>query len=393
MNKERSSYKEEAQLALARGQWKRALENYQRHCAEEPEDLRSSVKIGELLERLGQKKEAVLVYRRAAESYAKDGFLLQAISLNKMILRIDPSAREVSDRVTELYQKKIQEPTPLQSIPPIPLFSELKERELRSLLQRVQVKSFSNGSFLCQEGEEGDSLMIITRGEVEVGKKTFKGKEVWIRNLREGDFLGEFGFFTDQKRHATVKALTECEVLALTKAELDQMIKTYPRVREVLNSFFRQRVLDTFFVLSPLFSHLSPKEREEVFGRFQIRKFPAETLLFRAGDPPGPLYLVKNGEVEIFTENREGKKVKFAAVGSGNFFGEIGPLFKKPRMASAKTTRPTELLELAEEDLEQFVNRFPSLHSALREISMKRLTRMKEILSRKGVEKAKEALV
>ena len=59
MNKERDPYKEEAQMALAKGDWKKALENYQKHCAQEPEDLRSCVKIGELLERLGQKKDAV----------------------------------------------------------------------------------------------------------------------------------------------------------------------------------------------------------------------------------------------------------------------------------------------------------------------------------------------
>src|SRR5271157_1046243 len=63
MNKAKSSYKEEAQTALARGDLKRALDNYQKHCAQEPEDIRSCVKIGELLERLDRKKEAVEVYR------------------------------------------------------------------------------------------------------------------------------------------------------------------------------------------------------------------------------------------------------------------------------------------------------------------------------------------
>ena len=393
MNRERSSCKEEAQAALARGDLKKALEGYRNHCLLEPDDLRSCVKVGEVLERLGRKKEAAEVYRDAAEAYAKDGFLLQAISLNKMILRIDPSAPEINDRLARLYQEKVREEKPLRPFPPIPLFSELEEKELQSLLQRVQVKTFPENDFVCREGEAGDSLFVIIRGEVEVRKKTPKNKEVWIRNLREGDFLGEFGFFTDQKRHATVKTLTECEILEISKEKLGEIIQTYPRVKEVLHKLFRQRVLDTFFVLSPLFSPLSTREREEVFRCFHLQNVPEGNFIFCQGDPPGSLYLVKSGEVEISVLDRHGKKVKFAAVRSGNFFGEIGPLFKQPRMAHAKTTQPTELLELTLEDLDVLIHRFPALRLALKEISLERLARMKELLSKNAVENAKETIV
>ena len=143
------------------------------------------------------------------------------------------------------------------------------------------------------------------------------------------------------------------------------MIKAYPRVKEVLNKLFRQRVLDTFFVLSPLFSPLiSQKIGRRSLNVFISKKVPEETFIFREGDPPTSLYLVKSGEVEIFAQDRHGKKVTFAAVRSGNFFGEVGPLFNRPRMAHAKTTQPTELLELTKEDLDLILHRFPSLRLA-----------------------------
>ena len=393
MNKERRPHKGEARRALAKGDWKKALENYQKHCAEEPEDLRSRVKIGELLERLGQKKDAVLAYREAAEAYAKDGFLLQAISLNKMILRIDPLAGGINDRVAQLYQERTREAKPLRPLPSIPLLSDLKEKELHSLLDRVEVKTFSKEDFICREGEPGNSLMIIIQGEAEVRKRTARDKEVWIRNLKEGDFLGELGFFMDQKRHATVKALAECEILEIPQNELHELIKAYPRVREVLNELFRQRVLDTFFVLSPLFSPLSPKDREEVLKRFRFRRVSEGTFLFQEGDPPASIYLVKSGAVEIFAQDPHGKKITFATVKSGGFFGEIGPLLNRPRMAHAKATQPTELLELTKEDLDLILNRFPSLRLILKEISMERLTRMKELLAPNAVKKAREVMV
>ncbi len=53
------------------------------------------------------------------------------------------------------------------------------------------------------------------------------------------------------------------------------MIGAHPRMKEILEKFFRQRVLDTFFVLSPLFSPLSPGEREEVLKQFTLKKLVA----------------------------------------------------------------------------------------------------------------------
>jgi cAMP-dependent protein kinase regulator len=393
MNKKGISLKGEAQRALSQGNWRKALENFQKHCSQDLEDLRSQLKVAELLERLGRKKEAVQVYRKVAEAYAQDGFLLQAISIDKMILRIDPSSKDVNDLLAQLYTKKALETKTLRPFHHIPLFSELNEQELQLFLRHLQVKTYQKGLIICCEGETGDSLFIISRGEVAVSRQMPSGREVWIRNLKEGDFFGEFGFFTDQKRHATVKSLTECEILEISRNELNEMIKTHPRIKEVLQNFFNQRVLDLFLGLSPLFSSLTPVEREEILKRLRLHKIPEETILFEGGDLPKSLYMVKSGEVEIFTQNRQGKKTILATMRSGNTFGEIGPLFNKPRMATAKTTRPSELLELTKEDLETCLQQFPKLQSTMKEISSKRLAQMIEILSQEKVEKVKEGMV
>ena len=142
-----------------------------------------------------------------------------------------------------------------------------------------------------------------------------------------------------------------------------------------------------------MFSSLAPVEREEILKRFHLHKIPEETILFIGGDPPKCLYMVKSGEVEIFTQNPQGKKIVLGTMRSGNIFGEIGPLFNKPRMATAKTTQPSELLELTKEDLEACLQKFPTLRSTLKETSSKRLAQMVEILSHKKVEKVKGGMV
>jgi CRP-like cAMP-binding protein len=143
-----------------------------------------------------------------------------------------------------------------------------------------------------------------------------------------------------------------------------------------------------------LFASLSTLERDEVFKRFRLISVPEETLIFNGGDPPGSLYLIKNGEVEIFIRNPRREKVVLSILKGGDFFGEIGPLFNKPRMASAKTIQPSELLELTKKDLEACLLQFPQIRETLKEITVKRLTRMNlEIFSQKKSEKVREAMV
>jgi cAMP-dependent protein kinase regulator len=387
------SFKEKAQKALSRGEWRKALECFQKHCALEPEDLRSRLKMAELLERLGQKEEAIQMYRKVAEVYALDGFLLQAISINKMILRVDPSSQDVNQRLAQLYAEKTREMKPLRPFPHIPLFSELNEQELQSLLSHIQSQTFPEGSLVCREGEGGDSLFVISRGEVSITKQMPEGREVRVRNLRDGDFFGEFGFFIDQKRHATVRAIAECEILEISRNALNKMIEIHPRLNEVLQNFFKERILDNFLALSPIFSSLASSERGEFMKRFHLREIPEGTTLFKGGDPPTALYMVRSGEVEIFTQNRDGKRVSLAFLESGNFFGEIGPLFGKPRTANARTTRPTELMEMTKEDLNACLLRFPNLQTKLKEVSLNRLSQTKELLSQEAIQRAKEAMV
>lgn len=393
MSKEQTSYKGEALSFLVRGQWKKALDCFQKHCEQAPKDLRSRLKKAELLERLGKKKEAIAEYRRIAEDYARDGFLLQAISVNKMILRIDPSLEDIHERLTQLYLEKVRETKPSRPLPHIPLLSDLQEDELHSLFGRVQLRTFPKGTFLCREGDPGESLLVICQGGAEILKQHPDGQEVWVRNLGEGDCFGEFGFFLDRKRHASVKSLTDCEVLEISKAELEEMIKKYPRVKEVLEEFFEKRVLDLLLALSPLFAPLSAHEREEVLKRFHRLSIPEETSVFKGGDSPGALYIIKSGEVEVFTQDRRGRQVVLGKLGSGHLFGEIGVLLNTPRMAFARTTLPSELLELSRQDFDDLLRRFPHLQPVAKEFSLKRLVQTKEILSRESVEKTKESLV
>ncbi len=167
----------------------------------------------------------------------------------------------------------------------------------------------------------------------------------------------------------------------------------FPRIGKILHDAFEKRLLDYTLFLSPLFSTLTVEERDAISERFHPRRFPEGNLIFKGGDPPRCLYVVKSGEVEIYTENRQGKRVHLAALKVGDLFGEISVLLGKPRTAYARATRPLDLLELTRESLEAYLIQFPKLQSKLKRLASERLAHSKEMFARKEAEKAKETLV
>ena len=285
MSKEKTISKNEIQRALSGGEWSKALQYLEEYCAKNPKDFRFRQKLAELLERSGRKEESIGEYLKLAEEFAEQGYLIQAISLNKIILRIDPSRKDVNDRLAQLYAERYRESKPVLPLPFVPLFSGLNEQELQSLVSQVRTRSFEKDEWICREGESSDSLMAISRGEAVVFREIPEGRERRICNLKAGDFFGEFGFFTDRKRHAGVKAASQCEVLEISRNALQETIETHPHIRVALSDLYEQRVLDLFISASPLFSSLSGEERKRVFKHFRLVEAPQETLLFQGGEP------------------------------------------------------------------------------------------------------------
>lgn len=50
------------------------------------------------------------------------------------------------------------------------LFQDLEDNEIQQVLSRAAPRNFSAGAIILREGETGDSLFIMSQGEVEITK-------------------------------------------------------------------------------------------------------------------------------------------------------------------------------------------------------------------------------
>jgi hypothetical protein len=123
-----------------------------------------------------------------------------------------------------------------------PLFSGFDRDELVAVIRGLRLLSFEPGDLILAEGDPGDSLFVLTTGEVKAFVRDPEtGRRVLVRRLADGAFFGEISILSGKPRTATVTAVTHCELLELDRETLDGITQTYPNVRRVLEDFYVAR--------------------------------------------------------------------------------------------------------------------------------------------------------
>jgi len=89
----------------SRGQYDKAIAQYQKLVAADKRDVRSLLKIGDLHVRAGNRGTAIETYETVATHYAAQGFFLKAIAVYKQILKLDPSRLDAQVRLGEMYEQ------------------------------------------------------------------------------------------------------------------------------------------------------------------------------------------------------------------------------------------------------------------------------------------------
>ncbi|HHH38229.1 MAG TPA: cyclic nucleotide-binding domain-containing protein [Sedimenticola sp.] len=111
-----------------------------------------------------------------------------------------------------------------------PLGNELTEEQCQTLTQSVRLFCLRDGDVLIEEGHKNDDLFIVVDGTLEVSKSVGGGEHITLQLLRKGDMAGELGFIDELPHTADLRAIGDCEVLALSRADLEGFLTTDPEI-------------------------------------------------------------------------------------------------------------------------------------------------------------------
>jgi hypothetical protein len=122
----------------------------------------------------------------------------------------------------------------------------------------------------------------------------------------------------------------------------------------------------------PLFSGIPKEELVSVLMHVKPVKAAAGRAIVREGEHSDTLYLIVSGTLRVSTKGRDGQDVPLAALGAGDFFGEIALLTGRPRTATVTALTEVELLSLDRETANELRERHPRIDASLAEFHKRR---------------------
>lgn len=108
------------------------------------------------------------------------------------------------------------------------LLELLTDEEKTMLAGICCIKAFKAGETVIDEGAEGDSLLLIRSGRVEARKRLDGDNYKLLKEIGEGEFMGEMSFLNNSARSADIVAIEDAQILELKKADLDKLVEEYP---------------------------------------------------------------------------------------------------------------------------------------------------------------------
>ena len=128
----------------------------------------------------------------------------------------------------------------------IPFFTDLPPDELDRLVAELTVVNLRSGEILFHEGDPGEHLYIVVKGELEILMGPDTKNELILNVLHEGEYLGEMSLIQPGgHRTASARARGDVVSLSMSRTQFKDLLKRHPHLANAMVRVLSQRLDNT----------------------------------------------------------------------------------------------------------------------------------------------------
>ena len=176
-------------------------------------------------------------YPRSATVRAKTDCTM--LEMMRNVLDILQRNKSFRAKVEFNYRKRALE----NHLRSVPLFAPLTADFIDYLRDRVELRRYTPGQVICQQGEQSDSFFLIRIGFVKVSQ-SHPGGDLVLAYVGRSGFLGEIGLLGAGVYTATCTALDHVEAVRIQADDFRLMIERFPDVRRALEEVAQERIAE-----------------------------------------------------------------------------------------------------------------------------------------------------
>ncbi|KAL7067480.1 putative cAMP-dependent protein kinase regulatory subunit [Cryptosporidium serpentis] len=205
------------------------------------------------------------------------------------------------------------------------MFNSLDDDDLMTIIRACVETVVSKDTVIINQGDDGDKLYIIEKGQVDCFKEFKDSSErKHLCNLKPGDAFGELALLYNCPRAATVIASSDCLLWALDRETFNHIVKGAAAKRiETYEAFLKE---------VDLLKTMDPYELNKLAMVLKSSFFNDSDIIIKQGDTGDVFFLVISGEAVAIKDNQKVMTYK-----RGDYFGELALLRNTPRAATVKS--------------------------------------------------------
>jgi CRP-like cAMP-binding protein len=104
------------------------------------------------------------------------------------------------------------------------IFKDLDDDELERIAEISKIQEFKFGQHIFKEGDKGNRLFIISKGEVRISRDVPGSGEEALAVLKQGACFGEMAVLDRSERSTDAIANTDCTLLTITRSDFELLL-------------------------------------------------------------------------------------------------------------------------------------------------------------------------
>lgn len=172
----------------------------------------------------------------------------------------------------------------------VDLFAGLEPEVLAAIATRTRRRSFPAQEALFHEGDPGETLYVIVKGEVSIQRVGGAGEIIQIARRGPGDPIGELALIDGKPRMADAVTAETCDLLVLDRPSFLAWIEESPRIAAAVMRCLGRRVRE------------AADDLEHHVTRSVLVRVAAALLEFAPAEAPSPSDAAETPRIRISTQ-------------------------------------------------------------------------------------------
>ena len=206
------------------------------------------------------------------------------------------------------------------------LFGNLEPKDLEVVINAMEEKKFKKGENIINQGDNGDCLYFVEKGNLNCYKK-FQGVDEpkLVKKYQPGDAFGELALLYNAPRAATITAESDIVITwCLDRETFNHIVKeAAQKKREKYENFLKN---------VEILSTIEPYELMQISDALKTATFKKGDYIIKEGEMGDVFYILEEGKCEATKTLEPGKPdTVIKEYDVGGYFGERALIKGEPR--------------------------------------------------------------